>query len=995
MDETIHTCKSEEREINNIKMYNNVPDNTRKVVVGNQRPPHRFCSNKVVTARYTWLTWGPKSLLMQFTRINNVYFLIMSILSIFPFSPKNPYTLGATFAAVLIFTMFKEGYEDIARHRQDTEVNKKIVKKYSETNHSFVDLESQHIKVGDLVKISENETFPADLVMIANSHPKGIAFVNTMNLDGETNLKDKLVYHATKDIKNDSDLKHFEAEFYVDLPSISLVSWNCNIRIKELYEPLGMKQLLLRGCVLKNTDWLIGAVVYTGLDSKIVLNSKKAPTKFSNIQRTMNWILMTVFIMQISVCFIFAGIGQSWLEKHTDANYINLPDVNATTFILRVLTYWVGYSHLIPISLYVALELVRLFLARFIKNDTNMYYEPMDRSALCRASDLIEELGEVEFIFSDKTGTLTCNEMEFRKCSINEKIFGKTTGKISNDENMRLAINDKSHDDHGAVNEYLLLLALCHSVFPARHNYGELVYQASSPDELALVEAAKSLGYELKERSEGKLRIEVQGSEQIWEILVEIPFNSDRKRMSIVTRHPVSHKLILMTKGADTMMMPLISYKNIKEVQKELDSFAVEGLRTLVMGSKVLKEDEFSTWYNDWKNLQLSNSKNKEAELDEQGAKLEFDLEFIGTSAIEDKLQNGVPETIKLLMDADIRIWVLTGDKEETAIEIAKSCNLIRENMETITLFLHSSVEVKTKLKEIFLTYSINSSADFEELEENMAQLSKPLAIVVNGITLSYILSDAEMSEMFFKLGFISNSCVCCRVSPAQKMLVVRLCKNYGKWISLAIGDGANDVSMIQEAHIGVGIAGKEGTQAVQAAEFTFAQFKHLERLLLVHGRYAYNRISLFILYYFYKNFLSVFTELWFALFNGFSGQIYFLDWLPSLYNTFWTSWPCITFFTLEQDVSPERSLEFPNLYSAGQKSALFNVKIFWRWIFFAFLSAVWTFWLPVMSLNKGMGKEGHEPALFWISTVSFIMLIHIVNLKLLLTSYFWCKPSL
>ena len=753
MDERSLTAKSEDRDENKSKMHTIVLDDTRRVKVGPLKPIQLFCSNKVVTARYTWITWMPKSLLIQFLRINNVYFLIMSILSTFPFSPKNPYTLGGTLGLVLIFTMFKEGYEDIARHRQDREVNTKPVERYSEHTQTFETIESQNIQVGDLIRINEDETFPADMVLVANSHPKGIAFINTMNLDGETNLKEKLVFESTKHITTEDDLKEFEAEFHVDHPSISLVTWNCNIKIGEQYEPMTMKQLLLRGCVLKNTDWLLGVVIYTGKEAKIVLNSKKAPTKFSNIQRTMNWILGSVFLLQIIICFIFAGVGQQWLSAHANADYINLPADNGSTFILRVLTYWVGYSNLIPISLYVALEIVRLFLATFIKNDIHMYYAPQDRAALCRASDLIEDLGQVEFIFSDKTGTLTCNEMEFRKCGINSKIFGKTNEKITADENLCAAIADRNHPDNEAVEMYLVVLSVCHSVFPVRMEDGTLLYQASSPDELALVEAAKALGYELKERSEGKVRVEVHGKEQIWEILVEIPFNSDRKRMSVICRNPRNGRILLLTKGADTMMMKLVKSRCLNEVQHELNAFAVEGLRTLVMGYKELAEDEFSAWNVGWREIQLSNSKSKESELDTQGAKLEIDLELVGTSAIEDKLQQGVPETIKLLMEAEIRIWVLTGDKEETAIEIAKSCNLVRENMELEQIFCTSAEEVKRTLEDLLIRYSIERGTDFPTLDLIKTGMIKALAIAINGLSLTYVLHDEVLSEMFFKLG--------------------------------------------------------------------------------------------------------------------------------------------------------------------------------------------------------------------------------------------------
>ena len=953
----------------------------------------KFSSNRVVTAKYSILTWLPKSLFMQFTRINNIYFLIMSILSFMPFSPKNPFSLAGTFAAVLIFTMFKEGYEDLARHKQDRQMNKKVFLKYSKLISGFVEVESQNVVVGDILKIRENESFPADLVMIATSNIKSIAYVNTMNLDGETNLKEKFLPNGVFGQYEESSLSNLNFELQVDHPNNSLVKWNCNIKFPTKIEPLSLQQLLLRGCMLKNTDWVFGIAVYTGPDSKIVMNSKKAPTKSSKIQKSMNFILISVFILQILICFFLAAFGQKWLKDHSDADYIDLPTANSASFILKVLTYWVGYSHLIPISLYVALELVRLFLANFIKNDLSMYEPVTDRPANCRASDLIDELGQVEFIFSYKTGTLTCNEMVFRKCCIENCVY-EVSENGNCEEIEKIRIQEFERGGKGLVSEFLLMLALCNSVFPAKHQ-DKIVYQASSPDELALVEAGKILGYTLKEKSEGKVFVSVDGEVQVWELLAEIPFNSYRKRMSTVFKNSKNNEIKIFTKGADSTMLSLIEESKAELAKSDLLSFAKEGFRTLVFASQTIPYQSFTSWYSTWREIQLTNDENKEDLLSNHGSILESHLNLIATTAIEDKLQEGVPETIDSLMKANIRLWVLTGDKEETAIEIAKSCNLIQPDMEVIEIFLNSTLSTKDYLTELSQSFGIFDITDFKQLDIVKNSLNMKLALVVNGTCLSFILENEELKSLFFRLGFISNSCICCRVSPAQKMKVVRLAKTYGKWISLAIGDGANDVSMIQEAHIGVGIAGKEGTQAIQAADFTFCEFKSLRPLLLVHGRYAYNRISMFILYYFYKNFLSVFIEIWFAFYSGFSGQIFFLDWLPALYNTFWTSWPCLTFFSLERDLMPNDSLEYFNLYAAGQKSVYFNIKIFWKWILFSFCSACWIYWLPILGYEKGSDRLGKDQGLFWISTVSFILLIHTVNYKLLLISHFWNKLSL
>ena len=968
------------------------PGRFRKVLVGAPNT-EKFCLNLVVTAHYSAITWIPKSLIEQFTRMNNFYFLILCVLSLFSFSPKNPWAIIGTLVAVLFFTMIKEGVEDITRHRQDKEVNQRKILKYS--SQGFSQILCQDLTVGDIIKIEDLQMIPADLVMIASSHPKGLAYVDTMNLDGENTLKEKMIMNSTEFLQKEENLSKFQAELLVDQPNSSLVKWNCNIKVNEsVIEPMTNKQLLLRGCFLKNTDWVIGVVIYSGHETKIVMNSKKASAKFSRIQKKMNHIVITIFIFLFCVCLIFALLGMNWQTSNSDSiEYISsLPSNDAGSVIIKIFTYWILYAALIPISFYVVVEIERLIIGSFIKNDINMYYRPSDRPASVRSSDIVEELGQVEFIFSDKTGTLTRNEMVLMKSSIGGTVYGSDSSGISGCAELISVLNTQTHPEFANVDRYLRLMVLCNSVYPSLIN-GEVVFQATSPDELALVEASKSFGYELVERKENTVNISIRKVQEQWSILAELPFTSERKRMSVIVRNEQG-RVLLLSKGADSVMLPLLLAGSTQAIQQQLKEFAEVGFRTLVMAGREIPKAEFDLWNLEWKNVMLSNAQNKDQMIETACDLIEKEMCFYGTSAIEDKLQEGVPETIQLLMSAGIRIWMLTGDKEETAIEIAKSCNLVQQDMEIVTFFGVSSAEIRHSLMEMNERYHLSTST-FKQLDAAKNSFVTSIAIAVNGIGLSVISEDPELSSLFFKLGYIAATCVCCRLAPAQKYDIVKLCKKHGDWMTLAIGDGANDVSMIQEAHIGVGIAGKEGTQATLAAEFTLAQFTYLKFLLLVHGRYAYKRIALFVLYYFYKNFAMEIAEAWFAIFSGFSGQIYYLDWIPAFFNLFWTSWPCLAFFALEQDLSTEESLQFPNLYSAGQKGAYFNVKIFWSWILFAGYSGTWIFWLPMASLQNGTGSEGHEPALFWISTVSFIMLMHIVIFKLFLISKFWSNISL
>jgi phospholipid-transporting ATPase len=678
------------------------------------------------------------------------------------------------------------------------------------------------------------------------------------------------------------------------------------------------------------------------------------------------------------------------MEKHS---YIDFGSTNeATGYITQFLTFWVAYSHLIPISLYVALEVLKLFLAFLINEDKDLFHE--GNMAKCKSSDLIEELGQIEFVFSDKTGTLTRNEMIFRKCMVNGIIYGKSTSDFGTEASleyqvMRLVRNK----EHPYLLSFCRFMSLCNSVFPVSSN-DEIKYQGSSPDELALITGASNLGVKLIDKVDNMTFLKVLGTSETWETIIEVPFTSDRKRMSVVVRDPQSHKLILMTKGADSVILPLLNEKIAAQVSLEVSAFANEGLRSLVMASRQIPGNEFHDWHEKWKKASLSNDPSKDSQLSQLASDLEHDLEFIGCSGIEDRLQEGVPSTIESLMSAGIRVWVLTGDKEETAVEIGKSCNLIRRNMELLQLSSSSVSELTSKLNLQSEKYSLEILS-FRDLELAKATLPFEICIVINGQTLAWALSDLQLKKTFFKLGFLALSCICCRVSPAQKAEVVKLAKTYGKWITLAIGDGANDVSMIQEAHIGIGISGKEGAQASQSADFVFDQFRFLNKFLLVHGRWGYKRVSWFICYYFYKNIAVVFTEIWFALYNGFSGQIFFMDWLPLLYNSFWTSWPCLIAYALEQDIDSFESLRLPELYRIGQKQSYFNFRNFWKWVIFAVWHGSVSYWISTLTTSVSVDPAGGMKSLFWVSTLSFSVIINIVTLKLFLENLHWTWMSL
>ena len=386
----------------------------------------RKMTNKVRTTKYTWLSWAPLSLLMQFKRAANIYFLIISILTLMPFSPKTPASMIGTFSFVLFVTMLKEALENYFRYVTDKEANGNLCETYSYENKEFVETKWKDIRVGDLVKIYKEGKFPVDMMLMVTPNSDGLVFVDTSNLDGETNLKDKA---ASIPKLTDKETISLHGKIFCDAPNHLLDEWDAELvcpKLKKNYI-CDVKNLLLRDTILKNTDYCIGIAINLGKHTKIMMNSKKPKQKISNIMKKMNYLLYSVFIFQLCIILTFATNSVIWQDSNAkNLVYLDLStNVGISTWIIQLLTYWVTFSHMIPISLYVIIEMLKLIQMYLINKDIELYSHETHTYGKCNNSDLIEELGQVEYIFSDKTGTLTMNKMVLKKCSVLDSIYGE------------------------------------------------------------------------------------------------------------------------------------------------------------------------------------------------------------------------------------------------------------------------------------------------------------------------------------------------------------------------------------------------------------------------------------------------------------------------------------------------------------------------------------------------------------------------------------------
>ncbi|KAJ3105015.1 hypothetical protein HDU97_008623 [Phlyctochytrium planicorne] len=923
----------------------------------------KYLHNKITTAKYNLVTFVPKFLMEQFSRYANLFFLFIGCIQQIPdLSPVNKLGTIIPLSIVLLASGVKEVLEDLKRHKQDAEVNARMVKVLA--GAEFVEKPWRDVVVGDIVRVENGQFFPADLILLSSSEPDALCYIETSNLDGETNLKIRQGLVETANLLTPEDISRLEGVIKSELPNNSLYTYEGTLRLGSKEIPVDPTQLLLRGAMLRNTRWIYAAVVFTGHESKLMKNSTATPIKSTKVERMVNNQIGYLFIILLVLAVICAlGTFNRQMNSNfeTDVLFYNRDEAGQYLF-WNILTFMILYNNLIPLSLIVTMELVKFYIASLINSDIDMYHEFSDTPATARTSSLVEELGQIDYIFSDKTGTLTCNVMEFRMSSIGGIPYADVVPdekKIQVDENgketgyhtfQRLLHNIDNHPTGPVIKEFLTLLSVCHTVIPEtfEDEPGKIIYQASSPDEGALVKGAQMLGYVFNTRRPKSVTIVHDGKEEEFEVLNICEFNSTRKRMSSVVRCP-DGKIKLYIKGADTVIFERLAKDNNPYLDitcVHLEEYANEGLRTLCIAYRDISEEEYAEWCKIYDKA-ATTINNRGDELDKAAELIEKDLILLGATAIEDKLQDGVPDTIHTLATAGIKLWVLTGDRQETAINIGYSCKLLTEEMSLIICNEATHYDTKDFLEKKLMAVkggldmdSIASSNQIYGSKKKTTKLEKelfldpePLALIIDGRSLAFALED-DIKILFLELACMCKAVVCCRVSPLQKALVVKLVKkNVLGSVTLAIGDGANDVGMIQAAHVGVGISGMEGLQAARSADFAIAQFRFLQKLLLVHGGWAYSRMSKLILYSFYKNITLYLIQMWYAFDNGFSGQTLFESWTQSAYNVGFAILQPIAIGIFDQYVNSRMLDRYPQLYRIGQRSEFYNNQAFWGWI--------------------------------------------------------------
>ncbi|KAJ7436207.1 phospholipid-translocating ATPase [Mycena latifolia] len=1097
---------------------------------GKIKPENVYLSNQVITSKYTLITFLPRNLLEQFRRVANVFFLAIAILQFFhKFSTISPGLVIFPLLVVLTITAGKDAYEDTKRHQSDRKVNhspvrvlatedwvnpnvmkpkgrtfvrgvrtmvgKKPVAEVHVDEDGWRPALWEDVRVGDFVKIFDDEPLPADILICATSEDEQQAFVETKNLDGETNLKSRHAVPALAHLRDAAACAAPENAFRVDCerPDTNMYRLNGGVFIGDESAPVDLSMTLLRGTVLRNTRWVIGLVLFTGEDTKIVLNSGGTPSKRSKVEREMNPQVATNLIL-LAAMAVACGISDSILEKknypegapwlYDDNTSQDNPSFNGlVTWAFALITF----QNIVPISLYISIEFVRTWQALFIYFDYDICYKKTGQATLARSWNLSDDLGQIEYIFSDKTGTLTQNSMVFRECSIGGRVYSgdppqddpavpdvrpssgeSSTAVDSTTDTPDTGTSSRSRTpppgaskpaskprfvdaaltadlaaavdagprtpDAGharALHGFFSVLALCHTVLASPDADGTgLVYKAQSPDEAALVQAAADVGYVFRGREREVLLLQTPfsapGAVERYELLNILEFTSARKRMSVVLRKLGDEgggeggPLFLLSKGADNVIFERLKKGTADELkaqtEKHLDEFAGNGLRTLTLAYKVLQEDEYAAWNDRYHDATVAIDDRDEL-IESVSDEIEHDLRLLGATAIEDRLQDGVPETIADLKRAGIKVWVATGDKLETAIAIGHSTNLIGKESNIIVIRGGDEgsrpvyEQMVRAIEEFFPESGIlddegavvpahprtSSSNSAQERPYPLRRVNTGISsivgadngdrpggfvLVIDGTALGHALVDEQNKSLLLRLAMLCEGVICCRVSPLQKALVVRLVKDGIGAMTLAIGDGANDVSMIQAADVGVGISGEEGLQAVNSSDYAIAQFRFLKRLLLVHGHWSYARNGNMILNFFYKNIVCIGVLWWFQIYNGWSSSYVFEYTYLLWWNSFWTIAPVIAIGLFDRLVDANALMALPELYRYGREGRWFGFKSFVIFMLDGIYQSAIIFFLIRYTYDSTTARpDGYNVYQYEFSTTMVIAAVLSVNL--------------
>uniref|UniRef100_A0A8B9KXN2 Phospholipid-transporting ATPase n=1 Tax=Astyanax mexicanus TaxID=7994 RepID=A0A8B9KXN2_ASTMX len=855
-----------------------------------EKREQRYPRNVINNQKYNFFTFLPGVLFNQFKYFFNLYFLLLACSQF-----VNELRLGALYTYwvplgfVLIITIVREAVEEIRCFLRDKEVNSQIYSKLSTRGELLFTLKDS--AAGVFV------TQKTEVICISPNAIRGSCFLRTDQLDGETDWKLRLPVACTQRLPTAADLLQIRSYVYAEEPNIDIHNFIGTFTREDgdppVNESLSIENTLWASTVIASGT-VVGVVIYTGKELRSVMNTSNPRHKIGLFDLEVNCLTKILFGALVVVSLVMVAL------QHF-----------AGRWYLQIFRFLLLFSNIVPISLRVNLDMGKMVFSWMIKNDAKI------PGTVVRASTIPEQLGRISYLLTDKTGEwplcVRSGTVSYYSTCIT---FYSISQKAPAATKVRKTISSRVHEAVKAI-------ALVHNVTPvyeangvtdqaeAEQHYEDTcrVYQASSPDEVSLVQWTESVGLTLVGRDQSSMQLRTPSGQILnFTILQIFPFTYESKRMGIIVRDESTGEITFYMKGADVVMAGIVQYNDWLE--EECGNMAREGLRVLVVAKKSLTEEQYQDFEARYVQAKLSvhDRSLKVATVIES---LEMEMELLCLTGVEDQLQADVRPTLEILRNAGIKVWMLTGDKLETATCTAKNAHLVTRNQDV----------------HVFRPVTTRSEA---HLELNAFRRKHDCALVISGDSLEVCLKFYEYE--FMELACQCPAVVCCRCAPTQKAQIVRLLQECTGKLTCAVGDGGNDVSMIQEADCGVGVEGKEGKQASLAADFSVTQFKHLGRLLMVHGRNSYKRSAALSQFVIHRSLCISTMQAVFSSVFYFASVPLYQGFLIIGYSTIYTMFPVFS-LVLDKDVKSEVAMLYPELYKDLLKGRPLSFKTFLIWV--------------------------------------------------------------
>ncbi|NWT60884.1 ATP9A ATPase, partial [Erythrocercus mccallii] len=869
-----------------------------------EKREQRYPRNVINNQKYNFFTFLPGVLFNQFKYFFNLYFLLLACSQfVVEMRLGALYTYWVPLGFVLAVTVIREAAEELRCYIRDKEVNSQIYSKL--TARGTVKVKSSNIQVGDLIIVEKNQRVPADMIFLRTSEKNGSCFLRTDQLDGETDWKLRLPVTCTQRLPTASDLLQIRSYVYAEEPNIDIHNFVGTFTREDsdppVNESLSIENTLWASTVIASGT-VVGVVLYTGRELRSVMNTSNPRSKIGLFDLEVNCLTKILFGALVVVSLVMVAL------QHF-----------AGRWYLQIIRFLLLFSNIIPISLRVNLDMGKIVYSWVIRRDSKI------PGTVVRSSTIPEQLGRISYLLTDKTGTLTQNEMVFKRLHLGTVAYGLDS--MDEVQSHIFSIYTQQPQEAPAVkglslatkvrrtmssrvHEAVKAIALCHNVTPVYESNGVTdqaeaerhyedscrVYQASSPDEVALVQWTESVGLTLVGRDQSSVQLRSPGGHILnFTILQIFPFTYESKRMGIIVRDESTGEITFYMKGADVVMAGIVQYNDWLEEEGVAASCARGALSPCPQRQAERAVCPQARYVQ--AKLSVHDRSLKVATVIES---LEMEMELLCLTGVEDQLQADVRPTLETLRNAGIKVWMLTGDKLETATCTAKNAHLV------------------TRTQDIHIFRLVTNRGE-AHLELNAFRRKHDCALVISGDSLEV------------KCHLICELCF----SPVDIMVLpVRYIHHWPGvlFVLCPAGDGGNDVSMIQEADCGVGVEGKEGKQASLAADFSITQFKHLGRLLMVHGRNSYKRSAALSQFVIHRSLCISTMQAVFSSVFYFASVPLYQGFLIIGYSTIYTMFPVFS-LVLDKDVKSEVAMLYPELYKDLLKGRPLSYKTFLIWV--------------------------------------------------------------